>query len=346
MRIFVIGCPHDVGGAGPHCWHTARLWRKYGLEVVFVPVSPVETVWRDRLLSIGCEINYHIIGNDANHIRHVQGLPGGITIAFCNGGFLELAPQLRVLGCKTVWLGCMNWLHEAETRHYERWGPFDRYVFQSYYQQHALTGQLERYGYQKPRMARIPSPICVDEYEYNPIGHTTGESFCVGRISRPDTKKFTQNLWDLYGGIRTNIRARVMGWDKEVEEYVGKPPLWAECLPKGAEPVADFMSKIHCMIQVGRAKENRPRTCLEAMACGVPVVAPNDSGWKELIRHGHNGFLCNNPDEISYYACLLANDEPYRLEMAARARAELDNIANPDAIWACWQQLFEALQNE
>jgi glycosyltransferase involved in cell wall biosynthesis len=343
MRVFVIGCPHDVGGAGPHCWHTVRLWRDSGIDVHFIPINPVELKWQERLLSIGCEIDYHLIGNGINQLRNIDGLPGGIVIAFCNGGFLEIAPQLRVLGCKTIWLGCMNWLHPEEVKHYERWGPFDRYVFQSQFQQQSLTKNLERYGYNSHRMARIPSPINVDEYPFKPLPHESGEPFCIGRISRSDPLKYTNNLWEIYGNIKTNIRARIMAWDNELEKIIGRPPLWAECLPKGAETVSDFMSSLHCMVQVGQTKENRPRSCLEAMACGVPVVAPNEGGWKELIRHGYNGFLCNDPSEIDYYVTTLANDENQRLKMIETARVELNVIANPDDILNGWKELFGSL---
>lgn len=345
MRIFVIGCPHDVGGAGPHCWHTACLWRDFGVDVHFVPTSPVEPRWQKKLLSIGCEIDYHLVGNAVNQIRNIDGLPGGIAIAFCNGGFLEIAPQLRVLGCKTVWLGCMNWLHGEEKKHYERWGPFDRYVFQSQYQQQCLIKPLEHYGYNNFRMARIPSPISADEYPFKPRPHDPDEPFYIGRISRPDPVKYATNLWEIFGNIRTNIRARVMAWDENLEKVLGRPPLWAECLPKGAESASDFMSTLHCMVQIGQTKENRPRSCLEAMACGVPVVAPNEGGWKELIRHGYNGFLCNDPNEIDHYVAMLARDEGQRIKIVEVAREELNVIANSSEIWAGWKELFEGLKH-
>jgi len=38
--------------------------------------------------------------------------------------------------------------------------------------------------------------------------------------------------------------------------------------------------------------EGHPKTILEAMACGVPVVGADSPGIRELIRHGETGFLC------------------------------------------------------
>jgi L-malate glycosyltransferase len=36
---------------------------------------------------------------------------------------------------------------------------------------------------------------------------------------------------------------------------------------------------------------------LEAMSCGVPVIATSSGGTGELIRHGVSGFLCD-PEDI------------------------------------------------
>lgn len=38
-------------------------------------------------------------------------------------------------------------------------------------------------------------------------------------------------------------------------------------------------------------QENLPLTLLEAMACGVPQVAPDWDGYREAVIHGESGFL-------------------------------------------------------
>ena len=65
---------------------------------------------------------------------------------------------------------------------------------------------------------------------------------------------------------------------------------------------------------------------LEAMAAGVAVVATNEGGTREVIRHGENGFL-HAPGDVDGMAAsvLQATDSPERLrslETAARATAE------------------------
>jgi glycosyltransferase involved in cell wall biosynthesis len=57
--------------------------------------------------------------------------------------------------------------------------------------------------------------------------------------------------------------------------------------------------------------EGHPKTLLEAMACGMPVIGANSPGIREVITHGENGWLCETDAEsiknaISY---LLANPQ-------------------------------------
>jgi hypothetical protein len=130
-----------------------------------------------------------------------------------------------------------------------------------------------------------------------------------------------------------------------LEQKVGAPPSSAECLPVCTESAQTFFGSLHCMLQVnGGAAENWPRSGLEAMASGVPIVAENRWGWRELIRHGETGYLCENDDELAYYAARLAYDENHRLEMAHRARRSVeDDLAAQERIWAGWLGVFRQL---
>ena len=52
-------------------------------------------------------------------------------------------------------------------------------------------------------------------------------------------------------------------------------------------------------------EDNCPMVVLEAMAAGVPVVAPNVGGVPELVDDGHTGLLCNPFDAGSIRAAVL-----------------------------------------
>lgn len=338
-RLFVLGYPGDVGGANTECWHTIRLWRKFGLEVTLIPTWKPTPQWRKRLEQIGCRTHQ----STPERLAEVPGLRQSVVVSFCNSRFLQHADRFCDLGCKIVWVGCMTWLFNEERRHYRRRGPFDRYVFQSAYQQSKLEPQLAQFGVKPSQCRRIRGAFWPDEFPFRPLEHVRGTPLVIGRISRAVVEKYSNRTWEIYGRIPHPIRARLMGFNDRLERKLGPPPPWAECLPADAEPAPHFFSTLHCTVPInGGACENWPRAGLEAMAAGVPLVAENRWGWREMIRHGRTGYLANDDDQLAFYTARLAYDEDHRIEMARRARKALEEeLACPEAIWAQWRKLFE-----
>ncbi len=292
-RLFVIGYPSAVGGANTELWHTLKLWRRFGLDVAALPTWEADPFWQSRLEGIGCRT----ILCGPGELADVPGLAGGVVVAFCNTKFLAVAERLVRLNCRTIWVGCMNWLFPQERLHYRRFGPFTRHVFQSRFQREELVGQLRRFGFAQGQGRIIRGAIDADEFPFAPRPHAPGEAFVVGRISRADAEKFSPSLWNAYARIGRPLRARVLGWKRELEARLGRPPDWAECLPAGSQSAGDFLPTLHALVQAGAAAENWPRVGLEAMAAGVPLVVDAKGGWKEMVRHGQTGYLCRNENE-------------------------------------------------
>ena len=81
-----------------------------------------------------------------------------------------------------------------------------------------------------------------------------------------------------------------------------------------------------------------------SLRLGVPVVAENRWGWREMIRHGETGYLADSDDELAFYATRLGRDETCRQEIAHRARQALENeLANAEVLWANWRRVLENL---
>src|SRR5262249_32295149 len=70
-------------------------------------------------------------------------------------------------------------------------------------------------------------------------------------------------------------------------------------------------------------REGLPRAVLEAMACGVPVVATSVPGTREAVRHGETGLLVELGDVAGLAAALstLIADPGLRAAVGAGGRA-------------------------
>ena len=70
--------------------------------------------------------------------------------------------------------------------------------------------------------------------------------------------------------------------------------------------------------------ENFPYTIIEALCCGVPVIATAVGGIPEQITDGQNGFLVAPRDSatMASRAIELLNNPALRREMSSRASSE------------------------
>jgi glycosyltransferase involved in cell wall biosynthesis len=356
-HVFVCGYPSDIGGANTELWHTVKLWRRSGLGVTLIPTWDTVPVWKARLDAIGCktsEMSNVQCPVPQGHLEHwsldiehsvPRGLPGSVVVSLCNTKFLAVAERFRALGCRIVWLGCMNWLFPAERLHYCKHGCFDRHVFQSQFQHDQLVPQLRRFGYRDEQGVIIRGAFDAEEFPLRPLAHAAGEIFPIGRMSRSAADKYAPRTWEIYARVPHPIRARVLGWSTEVRARLGPPPPWASCLSAGQQRPQDFLATLGALVHAGGpATENWPRVGLEAMSAGVPVVADNRGGWREMIRHGETGYLCDSEEQFAYYTARLAYDEAHRLEIVRQARQALETqLAHPQTIWAQWRQLLAGL---
>src|SRR5262249_60737623 len=68
-------------------------------------------------------------------------------------------------------------------------------------------------------------------------------------------------------------------------------------------------------------KEGLPRALMQAMAVGVPVVATNVKGNREVVRHGKTGFLVplDDADALAHCLARLLESPGLRRDMGAYA---------------------------
>jgi hypothetical protein len=331
-----------MGGANTEAWHTIKLWQRFGVEVHLIPTWGGDERWQAKLDVLGCTTHR----TRPEDLECVPGLPGMPVVSMCNGEFMIHAHRFRKLGCPIVWVNCMTFMFEHEKRFFAEHGPAEAMVYQSDFQRCQIEPQLAQCGYDPATGHLIRGAFDLEEWDFRPRPHSRGEVFVVGRLARPDPDKWSSNTWPIYERIQNRPkRALMLGMDERTHAKLGKPPPWADCLKPTAIPVQQFFAALHCLLPVnGGARENWPRAGLEAMAAGVPVVAQNEWGWREMIEHGTTGFLGSCDEELAHYTAMLAYDEDLRLRIVQAARERLINdFANPETLWAGWRRLFETV---
>ena len=342
-KVFILGYPGDMGGANTECWHTVKLWREHGVDVHFIPTWSYETKWKDKLDAVGC-VTDSVVPED---LERVPGLAGAITVGFCNSEYIMQGPRLRQLGCKIVWVNCMTFMFDYELRFFEEHGAADAMIYQSEFQRSELEPQLQSCGYHPVSGHLIRGAFDYTAWDFQPQKHESGTPFVVGRAARPDQDKWSSNTWKIYSAIQYEQRkALMLGVDNHTLDKLGTPPDWASCLRPMAMDTKQYYNCLHALLPVnGGARENWPRAGLEAFAVGVPVVAQNEWGWREMIDHGVTGFLGGNDCELAHYTAMLAYDEDLRMQIIHNARQRLvEQHANPDVIWQCWKKVFDGLE--
>jgi glycosyltransferase involved in cell wall biosynthesis len=116
--------------------------------------------------------------------------------------------------------------------------------------------------------------------------------------------------------------------------------------PKTQEEIAALLPTAHCYVQPSiitsrGTMEGIPVALMEAMACGIPVIATAISGIPELIENGRNGLLVPPEDPAALAVAIesIITDYTAALKMGLRGRekvlAEFDlhkNVKELDAI--------------
>jgi glycosyltransferase involved in cell wall biosynthesis len=163
-QIFVLGYPGQIGGANTECWHTVKLWRKFGLDVTLVPTWTPNPEYERALTKIGACTVHDV--NGPEQLCQVPGFAGSIVVGFCNRHYLEALPTLKALGCRLVWVNCMTFLFRHERRAWKRNGGPDAVVFQSEFQAELLTRWFAEYGPVNAHLIR--GAFFPDEFPFRP----------------------------------------------------------------------------------------------------------------------------------------------------------------------------------
>jgi len=88
------------------------------------------------------------------------------------------------------------------------------------------------------------------------------------------------------------------------------------------DDVTPFLNQFKLFVMVS-ARQGCPNASLEAMACGLPVVANHSGGTAEQVIHGVTGYLADMPTDMARRVRELLRNPAKRQRMGAVARAHV-----------------------
>jgi glycosyltransferase EpsD len=198
--------------------------------------------------------------------------------------------------------------------------------------------QGEKYGMDKRALLiNIGNGINLSEFTGAGIVHTlpewiqrdpesaryrTGKPFMIICIARVEPKKhhhmlvdaavlLSGQIRDLYGeeAAKTAFKIVCVGeiGEQEVIEYTRKQGMGSLITFTGVKnraEVASLLAESHLSVLSSTA-EGKPRALMESMNMGIPCVATDVYGTKDVIDNGKNGFLVPLDDTGAFAAAIL-----------------------------------------
>ena len=107
-------------------------------------------------------------------------------------------------------------------------------------------------------------------------------------------------------------------------------------------PPVEYLQSSDIFVLVSEV-ENYSNALIEAMACGLPIIASGVGGNKEIIQDGHNGFLLSaNPSssEVADAISLILENEPLVESFSKNARKSAEENNSIQMIGKKYMDLF------
>ena len=125
--------------------------------------------------------------------------------------------------------------------------------------------------------------------------------------------------------------SEVLGGTCMAASFPSTPGL--ELLPARSTDMAPFLRSLDCYFyRTSTWVEPWGRVVLEAMACGLPVVASRIGGYAQVIRHNENGFLFDTTEEACALVRQLCQDPALRARVGANARRSAEALLGDAAM--------------
>lgn len=173
----------------------------------------------------------------------------------------------------------------------------------------AIASDIEqRFPAVSERITIIPNYVETERFAPSEDYQYDYDVIFVGRLS---PEKNLKALLEVVHSL--SLRAAIIGEGKLRKEFAQQ---YADSDTKisffGNIPnriLPSYLQRAHLFV-LPSFYEGHPKTLLEAMACGMPVIGTNSPGIRDIITHGENGWLCETDSESIRNAIRYLLDNP------------------------------------
>ena len=198
-----------------------------------------------------------------------------------------------------------------------------------------IAGELASHGVPRERVLVVPN--AVDAQRWASVEPSPSQATRLLFLGRLNKVKGLDLLLEAFAKVLPDFpdsRLRLVGTGGQEQA------LRAQVKRLGLEGHVQFeghRSDLHAVLAdadiavLPSHLEGLSNTLLECMASGLPMLVTRISGSEDLVRHGHNGWMCEPGDLDGLTHCLreaLACPVPRRREMGQRARQTVLDYAS------------------
>lgn len=197
----------------------------------------------------------------------------------------------------------------------------------------------------------------VDTTEFKPAEPPPSQKIRVCLVARMIWEKGIRETVEAarrMARIRDDIEFILVG-DSDTESPSGVPVedlrAWdEEGLITWAGRVNDVPAQLNSchMALLPTYREGFPKTLLEAAACGLPIIATDVTGCREICHDGINGLLIEprDPDSIVEAVARLADDPGLRSRFGQESRRLVETRFSEEIVVAQTMELYRSMQSE
>ena len=233
----------------------------------------------------------------------------------------------------------------------------------------ALSGQLSAYladgvGIEAQRISRICNGVDTARFpaalerlvpDDAPAGFFRDDTLVFGAVGRLQSVKDQLTLvrafacWRDSGSAHArHARLMIVGdgpLRAQVEAEVAAAALGDDVWLTGArDDVPALMQAMDCFVLPSQA-EGISNTLLEAMSCGLPVIATSVGGNSELVADNETGSLVPPSDPVAMASAMqrMAVDTAQRRAMSVAARARIEKTFSLDAMVTNYMAVYDKM---